>query len=781
MLSADRYRCKRHNRQLGNIALDTLPISKPNGITIENNDRYRTKKSGDWDDISVWEYFDGTQWVNAPNYPSATYITCPDPVASIQNGDTIKLNTNIEFGNVIVDTGGILEIQDGAELGIIADDTLTVDGKLIMHTTAVVNGAGNFELKPASTIYVGSSLGITINAAEGNIQVTGDRYYLSEANYVYTGTANQVTGDGLMQNKPANLTIDAPGIVVTSSEEIDISGDIHIIHGTFDVNNLNITLEGNWTNDDVFLPGTATVYFNNSVNVYVSVSNFYNIIFAGTDTVTATGQLTIYGDITINNYFDAGSYTHYIHGNWINNGTFVYGTSIIVFIGTSQQTIEGTNETEFYGFTVNNSSGISLYGNIIVKYLLTLTDGIVITSSYSVTVSETGSITGGSATAYIYGKLICGYNSIGSKTFPVGTATEYGSMVLNYLTLTGTSFVEVEFIAGTIPGTLPGSITTVADHYWVISQNGGSVFTFTSAILDWSQGGDEQEWKVEYGPVRFTPGTGTLLANISSKPLEITGLTAEYYYKFYVQSICSEEVQSSWAGPAPFSTFPKQLDATIFLEGPYDESADNMNTNSGMLPLTQPYSGSPWNYSGTEQVASIPTGVVDWVLIEWREASSPASANGSNYIWRKAAFLKNDGSVVDMYGSSLPWIGNPQLTGSLYLIVRHRNHLDVISNFGANLVGEIYSYDFSDQSDKVYGGNNAHKQIDSSPLRFGMAGGDGVADGHINLSDKNFSWEPDVGKTGYLDGDFNMNGQTDNQDKNDVWFSNNGYNGFVPD
>ena len=142
-------------------------------IMIEQIDKYRTKTSGDWDDPAVWEYFDGTQWVGATNYPSTAFITCPNPVASVQNGDTINLNTNIEFGNVVVDEGGRLEIQDGVELGIVADDTLTVNGTLIMNNTAVVNGAGNFRLRPASTIHVGSALGIAVSATEGNIQVSG--------------------------------------------------------------------------------------------------------------------------------------------------------------------------------------------------------------------------------------------------------------------------------------------------------------------------------------------------------------------------------------------------------------------------------------------------------------------------------------------------------------------------------------------------------------------------------------------------------------------------------
>ncbi|MEZ5195979.1 MAG: hypothetical protein R2764_06155 [Bacteroidales bacterium] len=312
-------------------------------ITIDKNDRYRTKTSGEWDNPSTWEKFDGTQWVDATEYPSSASISCPNSVASIQNGHTVELDTNIEFGNVVVDEGGILEINDGAELGIVANDTLTINGKLIMHAASLVSGAGTFDLKPLSTIHVGSAQGITASAPEGNIQVSGERHYGQDANYVYIGTTNQQTGDGFTQNTPGNLTINAPGVTVTLSQEININGSIHILQGTLDVNGFNISLGGNWINDDVFLPGTATVYFNNTIDVSIGVSNFYNIVIAGSDTVTAAGNLTIYGEITINNFFNGASFTHFVYGNWISSGSYIYGTSTIQFMGSGNIFISVSN------------------------------------------------------------------------------------------------------------------------------------------------------------------------------------------------------------------------------------------------------------------------------------------------------------------------------------------------------------------------------------------------------------------------------------------------------
>ena len=37
------------------------------------------------------------------------------------------------------------------------------------------------------------------------------------------------------------------------------------------------------------------------------------------------------------------------------------------------------------------------------------------------------------------------------------------------------------------------------------------------------------------------------------------------------------------------------------------------------IPLNQPYGSVPWNYNGNETVSAIPSGVIDWVLIEIAE------------------------------------------------------------------------------------------------------------------------------------------------------------------
>jgi hypothetical protein len=226
------------------------------------------------------------------------------------------------------------------------------------------------------------------------------------------------------------------------------------------------------------------------------------------------------------------------------------------------------------------------------------------------------------------------------------------------------------------------------------------------------------------------------------------------------------------------------LDVTIFLEGPYDLYNDAMQTglhSAGLLPLSQPYNIIPWNYPGTEQVTNVPTGVVDWVLVELRDAIDASSANELTTISLQAAFLLGDGSVRALDGVSLLSLGGLTVQHNLFCIIRHRNHLDVMSSTGLVLAGGVYAYDFSDDMTKAYGSSAGYKQLNMTPPRFGMIAGDGKADGMVNTDDKDLPWVEYAGKKGYLPGDYNLNGQVDNLDKNDLWMINIGTQTQVPD
>lgn len=206
-----------------------------------------------------------------------------------------------------------------------------------------------------------------------------------------------------------------------------------------------------------------------------------------------------------------------------------------------------------------------------------------------------------------------------------------------------------------------------------------------------------------------------------------------------------------------------------FLEGPFKSNDMSADLNSGnYLPLNQPYNLPPWNYGGTESVQSIPNSdIVDWVLIELRDA--PAVSVANTVLKRKAAFLLKNGSIVDINGEDLI-----QFDGSvcynLFVVVWHRNHLAIMS---ANPLVEhngVFDYNFTSNPTMAFGGSSAQKEL--SPGLWGMIASDGNSDGQIDNKDKDDIWLTENGSTGYFAGDYNMDGNVDLLDKIDIWTDN---------
>lgn len=207
----------------------------------------------------------------------------------------------------------------------------------------------------------------------------------------------------------------------------------------------------------------------------------------------------------------------------------------------------------------------------------------------------------------------------------------------------------------------------------------------------------------------------------------------------------------------------------------------------GYLPLNQPFNpatpyydnASPvWQYAGSEYApGSFPGDVVDWVQIQCRDASSPANATSATTVATAAGLLLDDGSIVAADGSSMLNF-NFTLSNNLYVVVFQRNHLGIISNNAVTQIGGVYTYNFSTGENQVYGGANAHKQLE--PGVWGMVASDGNANGIIQNTDETAAWKGDLGSSGYLGGDFDLNGITQNTDETNLWKPNLGGGGQVP-
>ncbi|HCQ15745.1 MAG TPA: hypothetical protein DIU20_05765, partial [Cryomorphaceae bacterium] len=100
--------------------------------------------------------------------------------------------------------------------------------------------------------------------------------------------------------------------------------------------------------------------------------------------------------------------------------------------------------------------------------------------------------------------------------------------------------------------------------------------TNNSITLNWLPGGTASFWNVEYGPVGFTPGNGTLLT-ATTQPFTIGSLSPNTAYDFYVRDSCGVGDVAVWTGPATDSTecnpvsapWTENFEGTAFLPVPF--------------------------------------------------------------------------------------------------------------------------------------------------------------------------------------------------------------------
>jgi len=193
---------------------------------------------------------------------------------------------------------------------------------------------------------------------------------------------------------------------------------------------------------------------------------------------------------------------------------------------------------------------------------------------------------------------------------------------------------------------------------------------------------------------------------------------------------------------------PVKVKVKAMLEGAYDTNTGLLtnNLNSlGVLPLAQPYSGGPWNYAGQECLNFPPVNMVDWVLVELRSA-----ANSNTVFDKKAAVLLTDGSIVDPGSDGVSfWNVSP---ASYFIVVRHRNHLDVISS-ATVAIPNSSAYSFTAAATQAMGTNQL-KNLGTGI--FALHSGDLNGDGVITVSDYNLFVQQSSFVNGYYPADASL-------------------------
>ncbi|MFK7925048.1 MAG: hypothetical protein AB8H47_24035, partial [Bacteroidia bacterium] len=210
----------------------------------------------------------------------------------------------------------------------------------------------------------------------------------------------------------------------------------------------------------------------------------------------------------------------------------------------------------------------------------------------------------------------------------------------------------------------------------------------------------------------------------------------------------------------------------VILEGPFDMTDSRMNDalrTLDYIPSTEPYTALGYTALGNgggETVSTLSLSVtgdnaiVDWIWVELRDENDPTIV-----VAAKAALIQRDGDIVDTDGSSAVSFAGIN-TGNYYFVVKHRNHLGVMTQTPISLTASATNLNFADGTTPTYG-TNAQNSIGSTG-HFCMVSANVTGDKVVDAADRSELWNQ-RSTIGYKLSDATCDGATDAADRSAGW------------
>ncbi len=682
----------------------------------------------------------GPEWYSVGLYSGGIIIANTGTITTNENKSNIQ--------SLTIQSGATLAV--GANYSFDVDGAATVNGTLKLAGTGVKSFIGDVTINPggvwnetgAGSVVFGGNVTNNASAFTAN---TGDHQFgiglgdftisgstalsipnvtFKYANYTNAGTLSAgtsltVASGNFIQgiNGILNIGGSVTGTLLTMAfgNTINYTGAAQTVLG---INYYHLTLSGSGAK--TLQNGTSYVWGNLTLSGTASASLVKSIINSGNLTIGSGATLTL-GQFYVDNQYSGGTvivagtlYVGSLFPEFFTTFTSAGGT--VIYNGalwSSQKVYPGTYDN----LTINNADdGISLDGAVTVNGTLTLTDGIVnTTSTNSLTIGSAGSISGGSEASHVNGPLSMQRSATGqhSDVYPIGKGGIYRPVTLNLnqSTTTLSTYTAEMFNGAPTANSLPGSLANVSGvRYYSISEGtGGSAFTAGTVLLNY--GSDDlvsnyANLRIAQGPAAgggtWTNLAGAGTANTIGTITSTTAFTSLTNTVFVL---------------ANASTFYATLRA--WLQGPFTGDAMR-TTQSPFIPLTAPFTENP------RTVTQIPAGAVDWILVQLR------SGDKTTVVKDSALFIRQDGYVMDESANTC-FALSCFAEGDYYVVLKQRNHLAAMSSIMLHFGSAATAvFDFTTSAAQFAGGQGC-SQLSNG--QWGLCAGDITQDGRITTHD----------------------------------------------
>jgi len=376
-----------YNLSIDNLGATNNSVILGSAITIANGGNLTLTKG--ILDVSASNYLvtiDG----NFTNNLSTTAFNAENGIVNFGGGSysaTIKGTSSTTFYNINCNPG-----TGNSVTSTLVNETAS---------NAVTVNSGSLNIGAKTLTVAGSGTAVTVNNGGSLLASTGALTLSSASGSVLNNGDITFSGAGTLN--AAGLTNNDSLTGLTSS--VSIAGSVtNTGYISFSTGKLTTTANGNLTNS-----GTGTMLFSSTGNLSVSGNTTISggSITMNNGTFTSTGNLTITGGLT---FIGAGNLN--IAGNFINNGAFSAGTSIVTFDATAlqnqNQLISGSSSTSFYSLYSSNlgttNDTVKLGQAITIDNNLDIMNGVFACTTYTITGPiSTGTIAMGANTYFLLG------------------------------------------------------------------------------------------------------------------------------------------------------------------------------------------------------------------------------------------------------------------------------------------------------------------------------------------------------------------------------------------
>ena len=448
----------------GDLTIDSGTLN----IGTTNNNNYIQYSSAESPSITV----------NSGTLTVASQIRRPTATSSgnlsfTQTGGTVTVGEQQAPSN----TRGVFEVLNNGSFTM-SGGTLIVSRA---QSTASDASRAALYLRPTTTNVTGG----TIQIGDANTPAS-ETIRINSTVSLYDLTINST-------NSPTARLVIAP---ITVSNLLTINSG-----ATFQANNLDLQLGGDFTNSGTFTPGTNTTTFTNSTASLDGATTFYNLIYSasGTLTLQASTALTVTNNLTISSNSGTvanGGNAITTDGDVTINGT-LSGSGALVLNGGSSQTFSGDNSVSVSNLEINNASGVVVDTDVEMTGVLTLDSGTLNIQSNRLNISNTSAsaiVDGIGGSAFSVSNMILTNGSSSDKgirksypgstsdfTFPVGVVSKYTPARINVTANSATGTVTLKPVNTTIVAATDdnGDGNDLLDYYWEVTSTGFSGLTAT--------------------------------------------------------------------------------------------------------------------------------------------------------------------------------------------------------------------------------------------------------------------------------------------------------------